>query len=54
MPVPFPKDESFNSYLSNRPVIVYLAVTVKFRKPRRRKMFLECVVLQEGKVSHMR
>ena len=33
MPVPFPKDESFNSYLSNRPVIVYLAVTVKFRKP---------------------
>ena len=29
LPVPFQKDESFNSYLSNRPVIVYLDVTVK-------------------------
>lgn len=49
LPVPFPKDESFNSYLSNRPVIVYFAVTVKHQETVKAKNISGMYCVARGK-----
>ena len=49
MPVPFPEDESFYSYLSNRPVIVYLAVNCETQETMKAKNISGMYCVARGK-----